>query len=424
MATKQEERSNALDNLQIVDCDAHFTEPPDLWTSRSAASTKARMPVQKTIDGRTGWYIDDELWASTGGNTIATGGIKTLGSICIHPFEDIDSSAWDVTERLKLLDVMGVAAQIIYPNAVGFSSNHIFAIADERFRTNILQIYNDFLMDVQEESKGRLFPQALLPIWDMDLTIKEMARLLDRGATGFTFSDKPELLGLPELPEPYFAPMWDLLNETGAVANFHVGSGRRTEMDKDVMVARGLRVPADDEVSTTLPVPTVAEPYWRSFELQRRLVIAASLGFMSNARIIANLCMGNLFDRYPHLKIVSAESGIGWVPFILETLEYHLDEMVTDPHEKSLQERRPTEYFRDHIYATFWYERIGPSRLLDLIGVDNVLVETDIPHPTCLYPGTREHFEKVLSGVAPDVRRKILQDNAVGLYGLSLPSAV
>ena len=55
--------------------------------------------------------------------------------------------------------------------------------------------------------------------------------------------------------------------------------------------------------------------------------------YMSNVRIIVNLCMSDLFDRYPNLKVVSAESGIGWIPFILEAMEFQLDEMVTDPDE-------------------------------------------------------------------------------------------
>src|SRR5207302_2060345 len=81
--------------------------------------------------------------------------------------------------------------------------------------------------------------------------------------------------------------------------------------------------------------------------------------YMSNVRIITNLCMGNLFDRYPNVRISSAESGIGWVPFVLEAMEFQLDEMVTDPAEVTLQKRRPTEYFRDHFYGSFWFEKVG-----------------------------------------------------------------
>jgi predicted TIM-barrel fold metal-dependent hydrolase len=143
--------------------------------------------------------------------------------------------------------------------------------------------------------------------------------------------------------------------------------------------------------------------------------------YMSNVRIIANLCMSDLFDRYEKLKIVSAESGIGWVPFILESLEYQFDEMVTEKDEVSAAKRRPTEYFRDHLYVMFWFETIGAQKLIEDIGVNNVLVETDIPHPTCLYPGAREHFARVLSSLDEHVQRRVLQDNAAELYRIPLP---
>ena len=227
-------------------------------------------------------------------------------------------------------------------------------------------------------------------------------------------------MGLPQLPEPYFEPMWDVFNETGTVANFHISAGARRE---DVEALRSMRFRPTEELGQQKagrPVPAVADHYWRYFGNQRRLAVHASQGYLSNARIIANLLMSDLFDRYPNLKVVSAESGIGWVPFMLESLEYQLDEMVTDPAEVSLQRRRPTEYFRDHMYVMFWFERIGPEKLIRDVGVDNVLVETDVPHPTCLYPGAREHFSKVLAGVDGDVRRRILQDNAAALYRIPL----
>jgi uncharacterized protein len=405
-------------DLKIVDCDAHFTEPVDLWSSRAPASMKDRMPQMRTVDGRTGWFLDDEMWASTGGNTIRQGQNKVLGSHVVQPFEEVDPAAWSVPHRLDLLDRMGLHAQVIYPNGIGFSSNHVFAIKDVEQRNAVLRTYNDFYVDIQRESNERLLPQAILPIWDMDLTIAEMTRLLDQGIRGFTLSDKPELLGLPELPQPYFAPMWDLFNESGAAANFHIGAGSRRE---DLEAIRGARFVDDPHRGgPRADPPAVADPYWRSFGHQRRLAIQATQMPMSNVRIITNLCASDLFDRYPRLKIVSAESGIGWIPFVLESLEFQLDEMITDPDEAALQQRRPTEYFRDHIFVMFWFERLAPSTMLEQIGINNVLVETDVPHPTCLYPGAREHFASVMAKVPAHVRQRVLQDNAAELYQLDL----
>lgn len=406
----------ALPGVRIIDCDAHITEPANLWISRAPAAMRDRVPVQKTVDGVTAWYLHDQLWASTGGNTISTGGEKILGSHVVQPFDLVDVSAWSARERLELIGKMGIWGQILYPNGVGFASNHIFAIEDDAERTAVLQIYNDFLADIQHESGERLFPQALLPIWDMDLTVKEMTRLIEKGIRGFTLSDKPEMIGLPELHESYFDPMWDLFNSTGTVANFHIGAGNRREE----MEALRSGVPARKTAAGE--IPPVAPPVWNLYGRQRKLAVFSTQLYMSNVRIIVNLCMSNLFDRYPNLKIVSAESGIGWVPFILEAMEYQFDEMVTEKDEVGLAQRRPAEYFRDHIYVMFWFEQVGAAKLIEDIGVNNVLVETDIPHPTCLYPTPAAHFARVLSSLPDEGKRRVLQDNAAELYKINLPA--
>jgi uncharacterized protein len=401
-----------LEHLHVIDCDAHFTEPPDLWSSRAPASLAERMPVQRTVDGVTAWYLDGQPWGTLGGNTLRPGHTKVLGTAYIQPFEDIDKAAWSVKERLELLDDAGIWGQILYPNGIGFASNHVFAIEEQEQRRMVLQTYNDFLVDVQEESGARLFPQAMLPIWDMDLTVREMTRLIDKGIRGFTLSDKPEMLGLPDLNQPYFEPMWDLFNQSNAVANFHIAAGA-TRQDLDAL--------RDPERSRRGPNGGVVPPAWSGLGSQRRQVVVNSQGAMSNMRIIANLCISSLFDRFPRLKVASVESGIGWIPFFMEFLEFLYDEMITADDERVFARHRPTDYFREHLYVMFWFEAVTVERLLDAVGVDNVLVETDIPHPVSLYPNPLDHITQVLKEYDPDVVRRVLQDNAVRLYRIPLP---
>jgi predicted TIM-barrel fold metal-dependent hydrolase len=419
------------EKLSIIDCDSHLTEPADLWTSRAPKALQDRMPVQRVVDGTSWWFLDGDSFCTIGGNAIGTGRQKVLGTVSVQPFDQVDPSAWSPTERLKLLDEVGIHAQILYPNGLGFSSNAIFAIEDVKQRLAVLQIYNDFLVEVQDESDNRLFPQAVLPIWDMDLTVKEMTRLIDRGITGFTLSDKPELLGLPELPDPYFAPMWDTFSESGTVANFHIGAGMtRDDFRAAIQNVRHLEsggAESDEgggnrkEIKLQAPVKPAAAPMWSYFGRERKMAVQACQFITSNMRIVTNLCFSNLFDRYPGLKIVSAESGIGWVPYMLEMMDFQFDEMVASSDELAWAKRRPSEYFRDHLYVSFWFEKNGVEKLLEDIGVNNVLAATDIPHPTCFYPGAREHLVQVLSGWSPSVRRRVVQDNAVDLYGIELP---
>jgi predicted TIM-barrel fold metal-dependent hydrolase len=412
------ELAEVLKGLKLIDCDAHFTEPADLWTSRAPEKWQGRVPVHQTVDGISSWFLDGQPWASIGGNTIRRDKSKMLGSYVVQPFENIWQGSWEVKGRLELLDEVGVWAQILYPNGVGFSSNHIFAIDDLAQRAAILEMYNDFYAELQAESRGRLLPQAMLPVWDMDLCLKEMRRMLEAGIRGFTLTDRPELIGLPELPEAYFTPMWDLFNESGAVANFHVGAGARRE---DIEAIRNSHTPSATKTGAPVDTSMNARTAWTSLGRQRGLATHATQAYMSNVRIIANLCMSNLFDRFPKLKIVSAESGIGWVPFILEALEYQFDEMVTDEAELTATKARPTDYFRGHISVMFWFEKVAAQKLIEDVGVKNVLVETDIPHPTCLYPNPMTHFSKAMGELDPYVARRVVQDNAVELYNVKLP---
>jgi predicted TIM-barrel fold metal-dependent hydrolase len=415
--TERVAADEVLDGISIIDCDAHFTEPPDLWTSRAAASRRDQVPHMKTEGGVSAWYLGDEVWASVGGNTIRNGVQKVLGAQTVQPFDQIDPSSYQVKPRLALLDVMGVYAQILYPNAVGFASNTMFGIPDINQRNEIQRIYNDFLIDLQHESGDRLLPQAVLPIWDMDLTVKEMTRLAAEGIRGFTITDKPQVVDMPDLDAPYFAPMWSLANELGCVINFHIGSGGlRKVQDSDPSVQEARRRGS----AVAGPNPDI---YWESFGPQRRLAILATQFYMSNVRVIVNFCMSGMFDKYPNVKISSAESGIGWIPFILEAMEYQLDEMVTTTEEKSVQQRRPTDYFRDHFYVTFWFEKVGPTKTLEDIGINNVFVETDVPHPTCIYPDAKQRIAEVMAQLDPHSRRRVLQDNAAEAYKIVVPTA-
>src|SRR5690349_5557900 len=98
--------ADVFEDLSVIDCDGHFTEPPDLWTSRATGAMRARLPQLRTIDGITAWFLGDALWSGIGGNTIRAGREKVLGKATIQPYEDIDKSLWSCSERLSLLDEM------------------------------------------------------------------------------------------------------------------------------------------------------------------------------------------------------------------------------------------------------------------------------------------------------------------------------
>jgi hypothetical protein len=155
---------------------------------------------------------------------------------------------------------------------------------------------------------------------------------------------------------------------------------------------------------------------WEGFGFEQTLSVVATMFSIGNAATLGNWMVSGRLDRHPGLKIGLIESGMGWVPFAVEALEHQFDEML--PTKKGLLNKRPWQYFRDHFYCTFWFEKVGPKLLLETIGVDNVMFETDFPHPTSLYPGVQAHLKDVLGGYDRTVQKKVLQDNATKLYRL------
>jgi len=98
---------------------------------------------------------------------------------------------------------------------------------------------------------------------------------------------------------------------------------------------------------------------------------------MGNCRVVGNLIYSGVPERFPDVKFVSVESGIGWIPFFLEALDHQIAE--TMPNERQHLSLLPSEYFRRQFYGCFWFETVAIKHLLDVIGVGNVLFETDFP---------------------------------------------
>lgn len=384
-----------IGGVKVVDVDAHFTEPPDLWTSRAPGKYKDKVPYLKTVDGQSSWFVEgDHRWLSVGVGVMDRGGKKDRGKLTLASLEEMNEAVYKVKPRLQVMDKLGIYAQITYPNACGFGALPFMNIQDEELRIQCVKLYNDACAEWQEESGGRLFPQALLPLWDIDATVKELRRVKEElHLTGVTITDRTGALGLPDFTQPHWEPFWELINELELPADFHIGAGLTTLAPMDAFT-------------------------WPSFSLMSKVAVFATIAYTDTAPTILNFIHSGLFDRYPKLKLVSVESGCGWIPFAIEAAEWHLDEMVPDAG-KALK-RRPREYFKNHIYTTFWFEDYGVKQFVEVFGAKNLLFLTDYPHPTALYSGWQKRLARTLARLEPTARRQVMQENAVDLYKLPI----
>lgn len=399
MTTVAHNNSSAKSSLKIIDADTHLTEPHDLWTSRAPAAWRDRVPQVKMHDGVKSWVIDGNqvigLNAHPNSAILKEGGkIRDLDRFLNLRFDDVHLGSSQVKSRLQVMDDAGIFAQIVYPNILGFGGQ-ASAKVDSDLRLISVQIYNDAMAEIQEESGNRLFPMALLPWWDVKAAVKECERASAMGLRGININSDPHIhkddngVQIPDLASPHWNPLWEACVAMNLPVNFHIGA---SEQSIDWMGSQG----------------------WPSLTRDLQASIAGSMLFFNNAKVMANLILSGALDRYPQLKFVSVESGIGWIPFLMEALDYQVTELA----ESRNFLKKPSEYFKQNFYSCFWFEKKHISETLRQVGLDNVLFETDFPHPTSLYP--IDNLEERLSGLTSDERAKVLSLNAAKLYNIPL----
>jgi predicted TIM-barrel fold metal-dependent hydrolase len=386
-------KPESLRDIAIIDVDTHLTEPHDLWTSRAPVGWEDRVPQVHDVDGRACWTIDGEvLGNASAGGVVRTDGSKALGSEFIGwSFDEGHPGASQVGPRVELMDQLGIWAQIVYPNIVGFGGQRFTKIADRQLRELCVTIWNDAMAEMQEESGQRLFPMALLPWWDLDKMVSEAQRAKDLGLRGVILNADPqEHDSLADLGDPYWAACSDL----GLPVNFHIGA-------------------SDTQQSWFGSSP------WPSHDSDEKLALGSAMIYLGNARVLGNLIFSGVLERFGDLRFVSVESGIGWIPFTLEALDYQIQE--TAPRTAERLSMRPSDYFHRQVYGCFWFEQRDLAHLLEVVGVDNCMFETDFPHPTCLYPDSVNRAAEMLATVPAQTRMKVLSSNAADLYSIRVP---
>jgi predicted TIM-barrel fold metal-dependent hydrolase len=403
------------DRIPIVDVDSHVIEPPDLWSARMPSKYADIQPrvVHVPSRGEDFWLIGD-IPASTAWSLAAAGWHEHLPS---HPrvFSEVPDTMWSAAGRVRALDEHGVAAQVLYPNILGFSINTLLSVGDPSFHLACVQAYNDFISDWANEAPGRFVPVMSLPFWDVDASVLEIERCAAAGHKGILFAGEPKKGGFPRLRDRHWDPIWAAASANELSINFHVGFG-------SIPANRGGKDKAKQAGGIDQMMTAASSDASLADSPQMSLVKFTTLGLMGNAETIVELIVSGILDRFPALRFVSVESGFGYIPYLLETMDWQF--LNTGAQHANPDRLLPSEYFKRQIYGSFWFEHESLVRLIDLYP-DNVMFETDFPHPTCLAPGpvsytdsARNVVEQNLTGLPEDILRKILHDNAAKLYRL------
>ncbi len=386
--------TDLFDRFEVIDVDTHVTEPPDVWTARMPASLHDKVPHIERIDGQDIWMADGVRLGHPGFYSMA--GFDGLMPLKVpDTYDDIHPAMYDGTERLRFMDEQGIKAQVLYPNIGGFGNGYFLRLGDRELVRSCVEAFNDWVTDFTSPDPQRLVGVTAVPFWDIDFAVAEITRCVEAGHKAINFCNQPQDYAEPPLAATHWDPIWAVAQEAGISVSFHVGGGSMGTLFDDT-----------------------ADMGWMT-----NFAKVSSLIFLDNMRCIADLLFGGVCHRFPDLELVSVESGVGWIPGALEAFDWQWRNggVVVEHPEYDLL---PSEYFRRQIHGCFWFEQAAARFAIERYP-DNILYETDYPHPTCQYPGPatsaqfpRDYATGALADLDDTILQKVLHDNAARLYGL------
>jgi len=361
--------------------------PPDLFTSNVPAAMKDRMPY--VAEGPDGPYWTCKKGTSFGlvcgvgpsGQKYIPGQHRRVDVMAATGlYDDGKRGIRRVTDpalRLKDQDRDGVQAEVIY-GILGAATR----LGDHEAATQMFRIYNDWLVDFCRHAPDRFIGLACLPYGDIDAAVSEIHRVAKLGLRGMELSCSWDM---EPMWHPLWEPLWQAVNDVNLPLHFHT--------------------------FPSLPPGKLDEQTGRT---RRAALFTVVSGFQMNLINIAAAVIGAaVLERYPNLRIAFGESGIGWLPYALDRMDFEWEDRFRD---LGLT-MRPSDYWRRQCKATFQFDRIG-TKLVEDIGVETLMWGSDYPHGDGVWPESTKYIEEQFADLSRDVIDKITCENAGRFYGL------
>jgi predicted TIM-barrel fold metal-dependent hydrolase len=370
----------------LISADSHAAFHRDDFTSRmSAQKWGDRIPhVASKEEG--GQRVDG--WSIYG--RPPRGDVCNCPAVMGDPFptwpkvwEEVPATAFDPMKRLKALDIDRVDGEVLFPNPPGGS---YYEYGDAEFELACIQTYNDVLADWRHAS-DRYLPVAAMPyLSDPRSAAHEIERAVTKGHRGVNLPGKMPK-GLPHIAAPHWYPVWDVCQELNVPIHFHGSAGLDT---------------------------AASAKKWSGYSVRQAHAAATSTSAVTPAQIIPHFIFSGVAERFPRLKIVFAEAGIGGLNYVIAACDHEWETRRLWTHGLAT---RPSEAVRRQMYVNFWFEAEG-IKLREDIGLDNIMWESDFPHVASYYPRSWQEIERVLAGISAPDRRKLLYENALKVYDI------
>jgi len=372
-----------MEDMVIISVDDHITEPATVFDNQLSGEAYATAPKLKAkSNGSNYWDYQGMKIQSVALNAV-TGRVREEYGMEPTSLDQLRKGCWDVDARVGDMNVNGVAASLNFPSFAGIDGGLFINAPDKKQAIVHLRAYNDWHIDEWcGAHPGRFIPLGVLPLWDPEESAKEVKRLADKGCFAVTMSDNPTKRGLPSVHSDYWEPLWKAVTETETAICLHIGTG-------NISPHCSPESPIEANI-TTMPM-------------------AVAFGAADWLNLAA-------LHRYPTMRICLSESGIGWIPYLMERADYSHEQHHVWTHSKQyFGGLKPSEVFRRHFSSCFIDDAYG-LRNLDLIGEDNVCYEVDYPHSDAPWPNAPEILWKSAQFLTDEQIDKVTHRNAMRLY--------
>jgi predicted TIM-barrel fold metal-dependent hydrolase len=372
----------------LLDADSHVSEPLNLWRERLPAKYRDIAPHMETeYKARPGawWHIEADREPHN--VILGFGANKTIEELQEllkgFSYAGAHRGGWDPAQRLEDMDRDGVAGDVLY-TTLGF---RMFWIKDAGFQRACFQVYNDWLAEFCSHAPKRLKGLALISLYNPKEAAADLAECAKKGLSGAViWASPPE-----ELPfyDEIYDPFWAAAQELAMPLSLHEFAGFQ----------------------------------WVDWDSSaKKRTIAAGINSQEVEKTFATLILSGVLERFPRLRVVSAELNCGWLPYFLRRLDERFEARGVRVHGSAFPTKltlKPSEYFRRQLYATFIDDCFGIAHRHE-IGVENLLWSSDFPHSATFWPHSREKIAKDFQDVDARDRHKILRQNAAKLYGFEV----
>ena len=333
-------------------------------------------------------YLDVDGNKSFFGRGGALGALGAIGKDA-RPYLEPGRISWEEamvpggyigTERAKVMDEERIDITLVYPS-LGLLWE--YDCPDVKVAAANCRAYNDWVFDFCSEAPTRLVPVAHIPMADVNEAIKEMKRTAALGA-------KAMMMGsdcTPGTPygHPYFDPLW--------------AEAEALEMPMTIHPSTG----SNSVSAVAYPNPEDQTAWWLFLYGGETVKLNFSSFFNHGT-----------FDRFPDLKVVILESGIGWLVWWLDRMDEKFEvNGFTTP-----MKEIPSTYFKRQGFISMDPDERLAKLSIEILGADRFMWAYDFPHSDSILDPVRE-LEENLGDLPEDDQRKVFGGNAMELYKLA-----